>query len=156
MYCARQYPQALNQCKKALDIDPDFFPAHLCTGLVLEREGRFTQAIESLEKAFRASGGSLFVRAVLSGTLAFAGRQDDARAMLRELEERSAEEYVSPVPVAIALAALGEYEAAFARLDDGLRFHCPRAIWGKVDPRFDILRSDPRYADLLRRIGLPQ
>jgi len=76
--------------------------------------------------------------------------------VLRELEQYSAEKYVSPVPLAVTLAALGEYEAAFARLDDGLRFRCPRAIWGKVDPRFDILRSDPRYADLLRRIGLPQ
>ncbi len=156
MYCARQYAQALIQCRKALDIDPDFFPAHLVAGLVLEREGRFTHAIESLEKASRASGGSVLLRAVLSGTFAFAGRQDDARAVLRELEQYSAEKYVSPVPVAVALAALGEYEAAFARLDDGLRFRCPRAIWIKIDPRFDILRSDPRYADLLRRMGLPQ
>ena len=156
MYCARQYAQALTQYEKALDIDPDFFPAHLLAGLVFEREGRFANAIESLEKAWRSSGGSVLVRAVLSGTLAFAGRQDDARAVLRELEQYSAEKYVSPVPVAVTLAALGEYEAAFAHLEDGLRFRCPRAIWGKVDPRFDILRSDPRYADLLRRIGLPQ
>jgi len=93
---------------------------------------------------------------VLSGTFAFAGREDDARAVLRELEQGSAEKYVSPIPVAVALAALGEYEAAFARLEDGVRLRCSRAIWGKVDPRFDVFRSDPRYADLLRRIGLPQ
>jgi hypothetical protein len=76
--------------------------------------------------------------------------------VLRELEQSSAEKYVSPVPLAVTLAALGEYETAFARLDDGLRFRCPRAIWSKVDPRFDILRSDARYTDLLRRMGLPQ
>jgi serine/threonine protein kinase/tetratricopeptide (TPR) repeat protein len=156
MYCARQYAHALNQCEKALDIDPDFFPAHLVAGLVFEREGRFDHAIESLEKAWRASGGSVLVRAVLSGTFAFAGRQDDARAVLRELEQVPAEKYVSPIPVAVTLAALGEYEAAFARLEDGVRLRCPRAIWSKVDPRFDVLRSDLRFADLLRRIGLPQ
>jgi TolB-like protein/Flp pilus assembly protein TadD len=156
MYCARQYAQALNQCEKALEIDPDFFPAHLVAGLVFEREGRFANAIESLERALRSSGGSVFVRAVISGTLAFAGRRDDATAVLRELEQSSAEKYVSPVPLAVTLAALGEYETAFARLDDGLRFRCPRAIWSKVDPRFDILRSDARYTDLLRRMGLPQ
>jgi len=156
MYCARQYAHALAQCKKALDIDPDFFPAHLLAGLVFEREGRFAHAIESLEKAWRASGGSVLVRAVLSGTFAFAGRQDDARAVLRELEQGPAERYVSPIPVAVTLAALGEYEAAFARLEDGVRLRCPRAIWGKVDPRLDVLHSDPRYTDLLRRIGLPQ
>jgi serine/threonine protein kinase/Tfp pilus assembly protein PilF len=155
MYCARQYAQSLTECKKALDIDTDFFPAHLLVGLVFEREGRFDHAIESLEKAWRASGGSVLVRAVLSGMFALAGRQDNARAVLRELDQGSAEKYVSPIPVAVTLAALGEYEAAFARLEDGVRIRCPRAIWGKVDPRFDVLRSDPRYTDLLRRMGLP-
>jgi serine/threonine protein kinase/tetratricopeptide (TPR) repeat protein len=154
-YCIRQYEQALGECKKALDIDPDFFPAHLMAGLVFEREGRFDEAIESLEKASRASGESVLVRAVLSGTFAFAGKEDDARAVLRELEQVPAESYLSPIPVAVTLGALGEFEAAFARLEDGVRLHCSRAIWCKVDPRFDVFRSDPRYADLLCRIGLP-
>ena len=156
MYCARRYAQALTECEKALDIHPDFFPAHLIAGLVFEREGRFDQAIESLEKAWKASGGSVLVRAVLSGTFAFAGRQDDARAVLSELAHSQTEKYVSPIPVAVTLAALGEYEAAFARLEDGIRLRCPRTVWCKVDPRFDALRSDPRYGDLLHRIGLPQ
>lgn len=156
MYCGRQYAQALNQFEKALDIAPDFFPAHFGAGLAFEREGRFANAIERLETAFRASGGSVLVRAVLSGTFAFAGRQDDARAVLRELEQVSPEKYVSPIPVAVTLAALGEYESAFARLGDGLRLRCPRAIGVKVDPRFDILRSDPRFAELVRKVGLPQ
>jgi tetratricopeptide (TPR) repeat protein len=156
MYCARQYSQALSQCKKALEIAPDFFPAHQLVGLVYERQGRFADAIESLEKAWNASGGSILLRAMLSGTFAFAGRHDDARAALRELEQCSVEKYVSPVPVAVTLAALGEYDAAFDRLADAVRLRCPRAIWCKVDPRFDILRSDTRYADVLGRIGLQQ
>jgi len=156
MYCARQYAQALTQCNRALDIDADFFPAHLVAGLVFEREGRFVHAIESMEKAWRASRGSVLVRAVLSGTFAFAGKQDDARAVLQELEQSSSKKYVSPVLIALTLAALGEYEAAFARLEEAMRVRCPRAIWCKVDPRFDVLRSDPRYADFLRRVGLPR
>jgi tetratricopeptide (TPR) repeat protein len=156
MYCARRYAQALAECEKALDIDPDFFPAHLISGLAFEGEGRFDHAIESLEKAWKASGGSVLVRAVMSGTFALAGRHDDARAVLRELEQAQAEKYVSPVPVAITLAALGEKDAAFARLEEGMQLHCPRAVWCNVDPRFDGLRADPRFGDLLRRIGLPQ
>ena len=155
-YCARQYAPALTECEKALDIAPDFFPAHLLAGLTFEREGRFDQAIESMEKAWKASGGSVLVRAVLSGTFAFAGRRDEARAVLRELEPGLAEVYVSPIPVALTLAALGDFDAAFARLEEGVRLRCSRAIWAGVDPRFDLLRSDPRYAELLRRIGLPQ
>jgi tetratricopeptide (TPR) repeat protein len=154
MYCARQYSQALTEGAKALEIDPNFFPAHLLAALVSERQGQFDQAIESLEKASRASGGSTLVRAVLSGTLAFAGRQDDARTVLDELRQCSADKYVSPIPIAVTLAALGEHEAAIARFEEGVRLRCPRAIWGKVDPRFDVLRSDPRYSDLLRRMGL--
>jgi serine/threonine protein kinase/tetratricopeptide (TPR) repeat protein len=155
MYCARRYAQAHTECEKALEIDPDFFPAHFVSGLVFEGEGRFEDAIESLEKAWKASGENVLVRAVLSGTFAFAGRQDDARTVLRELERDQPEKYVSPIPVAVTLAALGEHEAAFARLEDGMRLRCPRAVWCKVDPRFDVLRADPRYGDLLRRIGLP-
>ncbi len=155
MYCARQYGQALSQCERALDIDSDFFPAHLLAGLVFEGEGRFLNAIDSLEKASKASSGSTLVRAVLSGTLAFAGKRNDARAVLNEIDQSPPDKYVSPIPVAVTLAVLGEQEAAFARLDAGIRFRCPRAIWSKVDPRLDVLRSDPRYPDLLRRIGLP-
>jgi len=156
MYCARHYAKALTHCQSALEIAPDFFPAHLLTGLVYERQGLFTHAVDSLERAWRASGESVLVRAVLSGTLALAGRQDDARTVLSELEQSSAEKYVSPIPVALTLAALGEHEAAFTRLEEGIRLHCPRAIWGKVDPRLDVLRSDSRYAAMLRKIGLPQ
>ena len=156
MYCARQYTEALKQCEKALDIDSDFFPAHLIAGLVHERQDRFANAIDSLQKASDVSGGSLLVRATLTGTIAFAGRHDEARAMLCELEQIAAEKYVSSVPIAVTLAALGDYEAAFARLEEGVRLRCPRAVWGKVDPRFDLFRADPRYADVLRRIGLPQ
>lgn len=120
-----------------------------------EREGRFADAIGSLEKTWRASRGTVLLRAILSGTFAFAGRHDGARVVLRELEQCSLEKYVSPVPVAVTLA-LGQYEAAFARLEDAMRLRCPRVIWCKVDPRLEILRTDPRYAGFLRRIELPQ
>ncbi len=156
MYCARQYAQALNLCEKALEIDANFFPAHLVAGLVHERQERFANAIDSLQKASDVSGGSLLVRATLSGTFALAGKREEARGLLCELERIAADKYVSPVPIAVTLAALGDYEAAFAHLEEGVRLRCPRAIWGKVDPRYDLFRSEPRYADLLRRIGLPQ
>ena len=156
MYCNRQYPQALDQCKKALDIDPDSFLPHFLAGLVFERDGLFPSAIESLEKAWTASGEGILVRAVLSGTLALAGRQTEARAILRELEQCPAEKYVSPIPLAVTLAALGEFDAAFARLEEGLRLRCPRSVWLKVDPRFDLLRSNPHFAALVLRLGLPQ
>jgi tetratricopeptide (TPR) repeat protein len=155
MYCARQYPQGLTQCEKALEIDASFFPAHLLSGLVYERLERFDNAIDSLRKASEASGGSVLVRATLSGTLALAGKREEAQELLCELE-RIDDRYVPPVPIAVTLAELGDYEAAFARLEESIRLRCPRVIWGKVDPRYDLFRSDPRYADLLRRIGLPQ
>jgi len=154
MYCNRQYPQALDQCKKALDIDPDSFLPHFLAGLIFERGGLFPAAIESLEKAWKASGESVLIRAVLSGTFALAGRPADARAILQELEQYPAEKYVSPIPVALTLAALGEFDVAFARLEEGVRIRCPRAVWLKVDPRFDLLRSSPQFASLLLRLGL--
>jgi tetratricopeptide (TPR) repeat protein len=72
-----------NQCEKALDIDPDFYPAHLVAGLVFEREGRFDHAIENLEKAWRASDGGVLVRTILQLLSGFSHPQQHPQAIPR-------------------------------------------------------------------------
>ena len=84
-----------------------------------------------------------------------AGRRAEALNLLSELEERSKRSYVPSYDVAIVYVGLGDNEGAFAWLEKAYEERCSRLIWLKAEPLFEPLRSDPRFGDLLRRIGLP-
>jgi tetratricopeptide (TPR) repeat protein len=85
---------------------------------------------------------------------AIAGKKDEARKILNELKELSKQQYVSPYMVAIGYAALGEREQAFEWLEKVAEEKSYYVVWLKVDPIWDAFRTDGRFQDLLRRIGL--
>ncbi len=84
-----------------------------------------------------------------------AGRRSAGLRILRELKDRSRNHYVSSYQSALVHAGLGEKDAAFASLEAAYQEGSTLLTYLKMDPRWDILRSDPRFADLLRRLGLP-
>ena len=92
----------------------------------------------------------------LGHVYAVTGKKSEARTLLDELKQLSAQEYVPATSIALIYAGLGEKDQAFAWLEKGYEEHAFQLQWLKVEPRWDSLRSDPRFADLLRRIGLPQ
>jgi hypothetical protein len=77
-------------------------------------------------------------------------------ALIDELKQLSSQGYVGPTSLALIYAGLGDKDQAFAWLDKGYQWHSFQMQWLGVEPRWDNLRSDPRFADLLRRLGLPQ
>ena len=83
-------------------------------------------------------------------------RSAQAQAVLARLQAQSRQGYVSPYYLAMASAALGEKEHAFAELEEAYKDRSGPLVWLRIDPGFDTLRSDPRLQDLLRRIGLVQ
>jgi Tol biopolymer transport system component len=124
-------------------------------GLAWEECGRYDEAIATFRKAIELSPTSTLPRALLARTYALSGRKSEALALLDELNELSTQHYVSSYRIAAVYAALGDSDRAFKWLDHAYEARDGWLIWLAVDPVVDSLRSDERFTELLRRIGLP-
>jgi serine/threonine-protein kinase len=153
LYEARRYEEAISQLRTALDLEPRFWPAHLYLGKTLAEQGRFQEAIEELKKAGDFTAEPYATIGYVYGRM---GRAGDARKVIADLQEQSTKGYVAPTNFAKIYIGLGDKDQAFAWLEKGCR---QRDFWISFlrgDPTFDSLRSDPRFRDLVRRIGFPQ
>ncbi|MGH9936981.1 MAG: winged helix-turn-helix domain-containing protein [Blastocatellia bacterium] len=154
LYFAGRSDQAVEQCVKAVDLDPNFGVARWRLGLVLAQEARFDEAITELSRADALSGGSPFMKAALGYAYAVSGRKGEAVKILAELQKRAERSYVSASEIAAIYAGLGERDRAIAWLEKAAEERAFHLVYLNVRPEFAPLRSDPRFADLLRRVGL--
>jgi tetratricopeptide (TPR) repeat protein len=153
LYEAQRYDEALSQLHKTLDLEPRFWPAHLYIGKTLAEQGQFQEAIEELKKAGDFTAEPYATIGYVYGRM---GRGADARKVIADLQEQSKKGYVAPSNFAKIYIGLGDKDQAFAWLEKGYQQHDFWLSFLKGDPIFDSLRSDPRFPDLVRRIGLPQ
>jgi len=152
---ARQYDQAIVQYRKALDLDPNFAPAHLVLGQTYEQKNMLKEAIAELAKGVSLSGGGAVYLASLAHAYGVAGRRSDALKLILKLERLAAGQHVSSYDMALAFVGVGEKDQAFSWLERAASEHAPRLMFLNVDPRFDSVRSDPRFRELVRRLGFP-
>jgi serine/threonine protein kinase/tetratricopeptide (TPR) repeat protein len=153
LFVARRYEQAIREAEKALEMDPTFPVALEAMGLAHHKLSRDDIAIQMLQKAIEASSSTRY-RAGLAYLYAKAGRRDEARATLAELQTLSETRYVSPYYLAPAHAALGEVDGAFSLLERAFAERSHAMTFLMIDPILDDLRPDPRHAALVRRVGL--
>jgi TolB-like protein/Tfp pilus assembly protein PilF/predicted Ser/Thr protein kinase len=149
---ARQYDQAIEQERKTLEMDPNFRLAQDSLGLAYIQKSMYKEAIAEFEKALVLSPSNAGALSGLGYAYAVTGRRVDAQKVLDQLNELSHQEYVLPLVRAQIYAGLGDKDKAFEWLEKG--FEERSLMFTKVDPMFDPLRSDPRFADLLRRMNL--
>lgn len=154
-YHARQYERALEQARKALELDAGFPLAYHALGKVYVEQGKYEEAIAAFKQAINASGRTSNLLSRLGHAYAVAGKRDEALKILAELKEASKQKYVSPHDMAILYTGLGDKEQAFAQLEMAYQERNAWMMFLKVEPVFDPLRSDPRFADLLRRMNFP-
>jgi serine/threonine protein kinase/Flp pilus assembly protein TadD len=154
-YYMKKYDRAIEQYRKTLELDPNFGAAHKYLGLAYERKGMREEAILEMQKALELSGGNTLFMGVLGYTYAVSGKQPEARKLLDRLKEMSKQKPVA-YDMAIIHTGLGETDEAFAWLDRAYEQRSYGLLFIKVDPHLDSLRSDTRFADLVRRIGFPQ
>lgn len=150
LFYARKYDESIAQSKKVVEMNPEFYPVHYVLAIAYEMKGDYAASIaervrinelagtkqraEAMQKSFEAGGWEGFLRDATSDNPPF---------------------NVPPYVVATFNAALGEKDRAFAGLDKLYKEREPELRQIKVDPRLDNLRSDPRFIDLMRRVGLP-
>ena len=156
LYYARRYDEAIAQCQKALRLDPNYAMAHTHLGLAYVQKRMYVEAVAEFQKAIALSDRSPDLLGHLGHAYAAAGRREEAERVLGELSELSKHRYVPPYRLAEIYTALGQRDQAFACLEEVYQAHDIHLCNLKVEPTLDPLRSDPRFADLLRRVGLPE
>ena len=154
-YLAGDYSRAIDQNRNSVELDSNFAAAHLLLGEDYRGAGLHNEAVNELKRAANLSGDSPLYTAQVAVALAVAGRTGDALRTAHELETASIKRYVSPYGLAQIYAASNKNEDTFKWLQAA---HEDHAVWMgylAVDPIFDRYRSDERFKDLLRRVGLP-
>jgi eukaryotic-like serine/threonine-protein kinase len=153
-YYSRQYDDGVKACQKAIEMGPNFFSARRYYGLILEAQGNYEAAIEQFEKGREQSANNPIMTAVLGHAYAVAGRKKDAQKLLDELTDESRGRKPSSYDIAVIYTGLGEHEKAIEWLEKAYEERNEYLSYIKADPRFDPLRTDPRFQDILRRMGL--
>jgi TolB-like protein/Flp pilus assembly protein TadD len=145
---------ALDQCDHAIELNPHFPPAYLTLGLVQEQLGDDDEAVAALQRAVHLSPETPRMCAGLARALARSGRQQEARRMLRKLGEQARKRYVSPVEFATVHLSLDDVETGLKYLAKAVDHRCFEVLSLNVDPRFAKVRKEPRFAKLVRPVGL--
>jgi len=155
LYLARRFDEAIEQCRKTLELDPSFAPVHGALGHVYAAKGMYREALAEYEKYSALSGGSPGSTAFVGYAHARLGQRSQAFRVLDQLGAASKQRYVPALSFAIVYVGLGEKEQAFLWLEKAYDERTNSLAYLKVSAIWDPLRSDPRFADLVRRIGLP-
>ncbi|HEY7307221.1 MAG TPA: winged helix-turn-helix domain-containing protein [Bryobacteraceae bacterium] len=153
-YRARQNNRAIEQWRKTLEIDPNFWVTHFYLGLAYVQERRYEAAISEFHKAKTLSGDDSNVIALLGYAYGVAGNRSEAQKILDKLILAPKQQYTSPFSIAEIYIGLREKDRAFEWLEKAYEDRTWLLRILKVEPIFDPVRSDPRFTDLLRRIGL--
>jgi tetratricopeptide (TPR) repeat protein len=154
-YNARRYEDAIAQAKSALEIDSTFGRAHFWVGMANEQLGRSDEAIREFETTLSFGGPATIYLAALGHAYGRAGRRDKALAVLADLQTRAKSRYISPLDIATVYLGLGDTDAIFEWLERAFQTRASALVYLAVDPRYDAVRDDPRFQDLVRRVGLP-
>jgi len=153
---AGQYDQAVAQSQKVLRAEPDYWWAIINLAWAYEQKGMYPEAIAQFERSFTQWPGSSLALASLAHSYARAGRKQEALKALAQLQAQAKKGFVPAYDLATVYAGLGDTDQAFAWLDKAFEERDAFLVHVRWDPKFDNLHADPRFKELIRRIGLPQ
>lgn len=150
---ARRFDEAVEQAKKTYDLDPEFIGSINWLGHAYAAKGMYAEALDMVVKR---SESDMPLRAAAGFCYAKTGQREKALENIAQWKEIEKKRYVQNYWIAIAYAALGDKDGAFAELENAYKNHDWFLQRLKVDPFLDSLRDDPRYKDLLKRLNLPE
>ena len=155
-FMAHQFDLAIEQLRKTIEMDPNYGLAHWYLGLAYEQSAMYAQAAAELQTAKDLLKKNVGIEAGIGRVDALSGKRAEAEKVIDELKDRSKQIYVSSYHIASIYASLGDKDRAFEWLQGAYKERSDSLVYLKVDPKMDSLRSDPRFTDLLRSVGLPQ
>ena len=153
LHFARRSDQAMEQARQTVKMDPNLWLAHIILGRTYERKGQLSDAIAEYQKARQIDDSTAEILMDLGRAYGVAGKKAEAQQVLAELKEPSKRRYVAPFHIAMVYIGLGEKDQAFAWLEKAYEARSWYMTWLKTAPELESLRSDPRFADLQRRVG---
>jgi TolB-like protein/Flp pilus assembly protein TadD len=155
-FYAGQYDQTIEQSRKCLELDPSYHMCHFWLARAFVEKKMYDQGIAEFRKAIELQPENLMSVALMGDAYARAGQPARAREALRNLQHLSTKRYVGASLFAIVYCGLGEKDKAFEYIERGFQQRDPLLTRMKLDPVTLPIRSDPRFAELLRRVGFPQ
>jgi eukaryotic-like serine/threonine-protein kinase len=156
LYYGHRYDQAVKQIRATIDMEPNYWTSRMMLGMTFEQQGNLPAALDELQKANSLETEISWPLAELGHLYARMGRKDDAKRVLKELAERGQKIYVPPSNLAMVYIGLGQREQALTFLEKAYADRSQLLVYGAVDPEFDSLRSDPRFAALVSSRALSQ
>jgi serine/threonine-protein kinase len=154
LYRARRYDEAIQVNQNVVKMQPDDAFAHVYLGMMYAAKGQYAEAIAGYQKNISINGETSGTLCFLGYAYAKSGKRGEALAILDKL--KATKEHVSPAELAILHVGLGDKEAALESLERAYQAHDLQMQFLKVDPHYDALRSEARFQDFMRRVGLPQ
>jgi len=146
LFYARQYERAIEQCRQTLELDPDFTMPYALLGRAYLEKGMYEETIVAYQKGgYKLNLGYVYAQA---------GKRDEALRILEEMKERWKRRDIRALPIARIYNGLGEEDLALEWLEKSLERREPRMVLLNVEPRFDSLRSNPRFKALLKKMNL--
>jgi TolB-like protein/Flp pilus assembly protein TadD len=156
LYYAGRVDESIERYRQALELEPNFARTRLYTGLAYVQKGMYGEAISEYREAIRVSGGDAVLEALIAHAHALSGARAEALKTVESLREQAERHYVPAFNTALIYLGLGADDSAFEWLNKAYEERSSWLVSLKVEPVFAHLRPDPRFAELMRRVGLPE
>lgn len=154
LYFAKKFDAAIKHLHNAIELDPNSFYAHALLGQTYVANSMYPEAIDQFKKAVELAGDSPLMLSGLGIAYARSGKQKEAREILNLLKERSNQKYIPPIYIAGIYIGLGDNDRAFKWLEEAYKDRSEWMIYLNIEPMFDPIRNDPRFSELVKRVGL--
>ena len=151
-----EYERATNHLKRTSELEPNYMPTVFVQGCVYIQQGRLADAIEQFQSIYKLDEEAYLALGFMGHAHALAGQRAEAETILNVLEDISRRRYVSPYSMLVIHLALGPEERVFELLEQLYEERNEWSVWLKVSPELRTVRNDPRFKNLLRRVGFPE
>ncbi len=155
LYYEKNYDKAIQSLKSTLEINPNFLLAHLWLARTYQAMKMYKEALEEYQTAQTIAPNWVPTVAGIGNIYGLTGQKIEAKKILDSLKEMSSQKYVTPYGVALVYAGLGETDKVFEYLEKAYHDRSNWLVWLKLDPRWDSVRYDKRFIDLVKKVGLP-